>query len=491
MSIHLSDISVDFSQQFSVKHVTWSVEQGQHWVLVGQNGAGKSALAALLAGHGEILDGTLASSFKRIALVSYEAQQALIAKEREKDSADILDVVPTPSTVEQVLCEDLHDSANIIDSAWCNRLLALFEFSELLARNFVDLSTGETRKLLLIKALLSQPNLLILDEPFDGLDSKMQDNLRKLLDELHKDICIVFVLNRWSEIPPFITHYALVVQGKLQSTVNAHDNDAIGDLQRLLSLQHDEFVLPESDLNVTRNHYSAGDIIVKLTSVGIHYPQGAIIENLSWEIKCGEHWQLSGPNGSGKTCLLQLISGDHPQCYVNDIYVFGYQRGTGESIWDIKQNIGFLSNAFHLSYRVNCSLLHVILSGFYDSIGLYQQPSKRQTFLAKKWLTLGGLMEYENTPFQQLSFGDQRLALILRAMVKYPPLLILDEPCNGLDEINRQRILAVIETIALSDKTSIIYVNHHSDDVIGGIQNYIMLEGSSPDAKIYYAPTNA
>ena len=115
MSIHLSDISVDFSQQFSVKHVTWSVEQGQHWVLVGQNGAGKSALAALLAGHGEILDGTLTSSFKRIALVSYEAQQALIAKEREKDSADILDVVPTPSTVEQVLCEDLHDSANFIN----------------------------------------------------------------------------------------------------------------------------------------------------------------------------------------------------------------------------------------------------------------------------------------------------------------------------------------------------------------------------------------
>ncbi|WP_166423020.1 molybdate ABC transporter ATP-binding protein ModF [Paraglaciecola sp. 20A4] len=491
MSIHLSDISVDFSQQFSVKHVTWSLEQGQHWVLVGQNGAGKSALAALLAGHGEIINGTLTTTFKRIALVSYEAQQALIDKEREKDSADILDVVSTPSTVKQILCEDLPDNSKIMDSAGCKRLLNLFEFSDLLTRNFIDLSTGETRKLLLIKALLSQPDLLILDEPFDGLDSKMQDNLRRLLNELHQDICIVFVLNRWSEIPSFVTHYALVVQGQLQSTVNANDIDAIGDLQRLLSLQHDDFILPESDHDITRNHYKPGDTIVSLKSVNIRYPQGAIIENLSWEIKCGQHWQLSGPNGSGKTCLLQLISGDHPQSYVNDIYVFGYQRGSGESIWDIKQNIGFLSNAFHLSYRVNCSLLHVILSGFYDSIGLYQQPSKKQTYLAKQWLTLGGLIEYENTPFQQLSFGDQRLALILRAMVKHPPLLILDEPCNGLDEINRQRVLAVIETITLSDKTSIIYVNHHGDDVIGGIHNHIELEGGSSGSKIYYASINA
>ena len=490
MSISLLNVSAEFSSTFRLLEINWSIEKGQHWVLVGHNGAGKSALAALLAGYGELHDGTLTSDFKRIELVSYESQQALIEQEREKDSADILDVIAIPTKVHELLCAGDDSECNGLQSPLCLRLIELFNFSALLSRDFVALSTGETRKLLLIKALMAKPDLLILDEPFDGLDADMQLRLRQLLDELAVDITMVFVLNRWSEIPQFVSHYGLVSQGKLQSTITAKDTSAVGDLSRLLTLQQSSFVLPEADIDVTRNSFMPGDTIISLNKVAINYPQGAIIEDLSWQIKLGQHWQLSGPNGSGKTCLLQLISGDHPQCYVNDILVFGFKRGSGESIWDIKKHIGFLSNAFHLSYRVNCSLLHVVLSGFYDSIGLYQQPTKKQIQLAQQWLDVIGLADHEATPFQQLSFGDQRLALIVRAMVKHPPLLILDEPCNGLDEINRQRILSVIETIAKTTSTSVIYVNHHSDDVIGGITNHILLDGDSPDCEVRYADSD-
>lgn len=486
MSFHLTKVSAKFSKHFVLQDINWSVEQGQHWVLVGKNGAGKSALAALLAGHGEILQGKISARFKRIELVSYESQQALIEQERKKDSADILDVIATPTKVHEILREGFASDADLVESQWFQKLLTLFAFTAMLNRNFIDLSTGETRKLLLIKALLAKPDLLILDEPFDGLDSNMHTVLNELLLDLQKDITIIFVLNRWTEIPSFVTHYALLVHGKLQSILQADNRQAIEDLQRLLSLQQSKFVLPEQDVDITSKQFKPNESIVKLNNVAINYPQGAVIENLNWEIKCGQHWQLSGPNGSGKTCLLQLISGDHPQCYVNDIDVFGFKRGSGESIWDIKKNIGFLSNSFHLSYRVNCRLLDVILSGFFDSIGLYKQASKKQINLAKQWLELIGMSEEQNTPFQTLSFGDQRLALIVRAMVKHPPLLILDEPCNGLDEINRQRILAVLETIALSDKTSVIYVNHHADDIIHGINKHIMLDGDASSYQIHY-----
>jgi len=177
--------------------------------------------------------------------------------------------------------------------------------------------------------------------------------------------------------------------------------------------------------------------------------------------------------------LLNLITGDNPQCYNNDIFVFGYQRGQGESIWDIKQHIGYVSSGLQWDYRVSVSVLNVILSGFYDSIGLYQTASDRQQEIARQWLGLLGMSQRAGASFQQLSFGDQRLLLIARAMVKHPPLLILDEPCLGLDDMNRQLVLALIEKVCAETDTTVVYVNHHATDRIEGIDHYLALDQRS------------
>ncbi len=192
-----------------------------------------------------------------------------------------------------------------------------------------------------------------------------------------------------------------------------------------------------------------------------------------WNLR--QHWQLTGANGSGKTCLLNLITGDHPQCYSNDIFVCGYQRGNGESIWDIKQHIGYVSSALHWDYRVSISCRNVIISGFNDSIGLYAKATDLQIETADRWLELIGLYERAAQPFKQCSYGDQRLLLIARAMVKHPHLLILDEPCFGLDDMNRQLVLALIEKICAGSETTVIYVNHHAQDQIAGIEHYLAL----------------
>jgi molybdate transport system ATP-binding protein len=207
----------------------------------------------------------------------------------------------------------------------------------------------------------------------------------------------------------------------------------------------------------------------------ISFGEQVVFENLDWRIEPGQHWQLAGPNGSGKTCLLNLITGDHPQCYSNDIFVFGYQRGQGESIWDIKQHIGYVSSALQWQYRVSVSIRNVVLSGFYDSIGLYQAATDSQQTITRQWLALLGMADRADAPFQALSFGDQRLLLIARAMVKHPTLLILDEPCLGLDDINRQRVLALISRVCAESQTTVIYVNHHASDRIAGIEHYLTL----------------
>jgi molybdate transport system ATP-binding protein len=188
-----------------------------------------------------------------------------------------------------------------------------------------------------------------------------------------------------------------------------------------------------------------------------------------------ENWMISGANGSGKTTLLNLITGDNTQAYRNGIVLFGQQKGSGESIWDIKRRIGHISTAFQRNYRVGGRVINVVLSGFYDSIGLYATPTRKQQQQAQRWLQLIKLEHKAGAPFQRLSFGEQRLVLLARAMIKTPELLILDEPCQGLDEDNRRAILQAIDQIGTRRLSQILYVTHHPEDELSCINRHLKL----------------
>lgn len=475
--VSLQSCHAIFAQHFHLSIDAFHIENHQHSVIVGPNGSGKSALAALIAGQGELVSGQrLTPAPQSIAWVSVEQQQALIEAEKKKDCADILDIIPIPTTVAEILFAECEQTQ--LNQVLLARVLDIFLLSPLLSRPFRALSTGETRKLLLAKALLSQPQLLILDEPWDGLDAQACEKLNSLLQELSAQTTLLLVVNRLSEVPHYCQQLVLMSHGTIQwqMQVNNKLQHHLTHIRQLQHLQQAELNLPAKDEHRFAPHpLDTAAPLVKLTQAKVSYGDNVVFAKLDWTIMPGQHWQVSGPNGSGKTCLLNLINGDHPQCYVNDIFVFGFQRGSGESIWQIKQYIGYMSNALHLDYRVNCSLLHVVLSGFYDSIGLYQTPTVKQKQLAQQWLSLMALEEQQNTPFQQLSFGDQRMALIARAMVKHPALLVLDEPCNGLDDINRLKVLALIDLLAREGNTTLLYVNHHSEDVIPSIQHTLSM----------------
>lgn len=436
---------------------------------MGASGSGKSALAAALSGAGELISGTINRTIKNAGMVSLEAQAALLERERLRDDSDITDQVNEGTSVREMLDEVS------VDEVLLKRLISIFRLEPLLERGFRKLSTGETRKVLFTRALCSDPEMLLIDGPFEGLDVKTVPLVSELLEQLSNETPMALVINRFDELPEFVTDIAFLEKGRLKTTVKTSDKAELKLLSQFLHLKSTDIDIPTA-IDSDRLPPLKNDApLVNIRDASIRYTDNLVFEHLDWRIEPGQHWQLTGPNGSGKTCLLNLITGDHPQCYINDIFVCGFQRGNGESIWDIKQYIGYVSSALQWDYRVSISCKNVIISGFHDSIGLYTRASDLQQEVAEQWLHVLGFYDRAGQPFNQFSYGDQRLLLIARAMVKHPALLILDEPCFGLDDMNRQLVLALIEKICAGSETTVIYVNHHAQDKIDGIESHLSL----------------
>lgn len=468
-AIEFNKARIRFNDSFALHDIDWNLQPGQVWAVVGASGAGKSALGAALTGEGKLETGNFTGKPEHAALVSLETQARLIERERLLDDSDLTDRVFEGTPVGKMLAETCQD----IDLQ--NRLIKIFRLTPLLDRGFRKLSTGESRKVLFTRALCSKPALLVVDGPFEGLDAEVVPLLADVLRQLTQQTRLVLVINRFDELPDYVTHVALVENGRLSAQVETSDQAAMALLDQLFHLKTADVEIPPAIAADSAAALDPDHPLVNIKDASIRYTDNLVFEHLDWRIEPGQHWQLTGPNGSGKTCLLNLITGDHPQCYSNDIFVCGYKRGNGESIWDIKQHIGYLSSALQWDYRVSISAMNVIISGFYDSIGLYAKATDLQKDVALQWLQVLGLGERKSQPFKQFSFGDQRLLLIARAMVKHPPLLILDEPCFGLDDISRQLVLALIERICSASESTVIYVNHHADDHIEGINQFLAL----------------
>lgn len=439
-----------------------TLQAGESWAFVGANGSGKSSLARVLAGELNAAKGQLTNSFVRPVRLSLEQLQKLVAEEWERNNTDLLS--PGEDDTGRTTAEIIQE--NTKDPQRCQQLAALFGITRLLDRRFKYLSTGETRKTLLCQTLMSQPDLLVLDEPFDGLDVDSRANLAQVLAGLHQQNCtLVLVLNRFDDIPDFIDNVGVLAECTLTHVGLRREILAEALVAQLAhSEQLAGMALPEADDAGSKPALVAGEPLIVLRDGVVSYNDKPILNHLSWEVKPGEHWQIVGPNGAGKSTLLSLVTGDHPQGYSNDLTLFGRRRGSGETIWDIKQHIGYVSSSLHLDYRVSSSVRNVILSGYFDSIGIYQAVSDRQQSLAKQWLHLLGMEKLGDAPFHGLSWGQQRLVLIARALVKHPALLILDEPLQGLDPINRQLVRRFVDVLIGEGETQLLFVSHHAED---------------------------
>ena len=462
-SLHISQGTFRLSDTRTLTIADLTIRAGESWAFVGTNGSGKSALARALAGELPLLKGECQGDFTRLTRLSFEQLQKLVSDEWQRNNTDLLS--PGEEDTGRTTAEIIQDEVK--DPARCQRLAERFGITALLNRRFKYLSTGETRKTLLCQALMSEPELLILDEPFDGLDVQSRAQLAALLESLNQQgYTLVLVLNRFDEIPDFIQHAGVLADCNLTET---GEKTALLKQALIAQLAHSEqldgITLPEPDAPSARHALDPHQPRIVLRDGMVSYDDRPILNRLSWTVNPGEHWQIVGPNGAGKSTLLSLITGDHPQGYSNDLTLFGRRRGSGETIWDIKKHIGYVSSSLHLDYRVSTTVRNVILSGYFDSIGIYQAVSDKQHKLAQQWLDILGMdTRVADAPFHSLSWGQQRLALIVRALVKHPTLLILDEPLQGLDPLNRQLIRRFVDVLISEGETQLLFVSHHAED---------------------------
>ncbi len=466
MEIRFEQLKAD-AATFTLDIDNWVIQERQSWGVFSTEGDVGSLLGGLLCGEFFCSSGNILGNIGTVAQVSLAEQQRLLELEIASDDTDFLDRIDTGSTVYAHIYQQCEDEELTLD------LMSELDLTHLKDSGFRVLSSGETRRLMLARALATQPEFLVLDEPYSGLDAAHRKSLANYLMTLSHSVQMMVVVSREEDMPEWIEQIALFSQGKLDSLMDktAWDSHPVISQIKSQSIQQSVQVM-----KLIRRHRHTSQIdnpIFELREGTVAYTDKTIFSDVNWRINKGEHWQITGPNGCGKSTLLGLIFGDHPQCYSNDIQIFGKQRGTGETIWEIKKHIGMVSLALHLQYRVDCSALKVILSGFYDSIGLYQKPTRLEQKIAKEWLEILHMIQFANTSFRRLEFSQQRLLLIARAIVKQPALLILDEPYQGLDYLGRRLINNTLELIARENLSQLLYVSHYQEDRLESIRNYL------------------
>ncbi|NRR92573.1 ATP-binding cassette domain-containing protein [Winogradskyella undariae] len=328
-----------------------------------------------------------------------------------------------------------------------------FELTSGINRSLRTLSSGEQKKALLSHLLLQNPDFIVLNNPYETLDKASVSALKQQLIALSKDLPIVFIFNRQDDVLPVMTHAITFEKAELKAVVPIED----------YAFRKKEFVFDKDIPTAITTYTNIPEVLVELKNIQVSYDDRTILKDINWIIKKKEFWHLIGPNGSGKTTLLSMIYGNNTKGYGQEVYLFGQKKGSGESVWDIKQKIGYISPAMLELFKRSYTVEQMIISGFYDSIGLYQTPSTAQIRAAAQWMNVLNLSDQKNTSFLKLSPAVQRLILIARAMIKHPPLLILDEPLINVDDEGRALVSALINKIAKESETSILFVAHRDE----------------------------
>ena len=475
-----------------LRGLDWTWRRGEHWAVVGPNGSGKSVLVRLLAGDFFAPEADLAlpgapddDPGRAVAVVSLERQARLLramdAYVQMRWSASEEEATPTlaawlsQDAVEEVAPFERAERTAASERAFDRRRAAAvsrMRLGALLDRHLVALSNGEMRRAQLARALLAAPRILALDAPFTGLDAESRAILAATLGELAaKPSPALFVATaRPADLPPGITH-AIELGADGRVVRMGPVRKSAGPKVRRIPDRHPNH--PNNPNHSDRptewkisGEPSSGRAIVAMRGATVSYGERAVFENLDWTVRRGERWLLSGPNGSGKTTLLALVIGDHPQAYANDVRIFGRRRGTGDSIWDVKRRIGWVSPELHACMDRGATALDVVLSGFTDTPLYHGKPSAARRRAALAALARFGLANAAATPFGALSAGEGRLVLLARAVVKDPPLLVLDEPCQNLDAANRRRFVSFVDRLcAERPDTTLLYVTHRADSV--------------------------
>lgn len=503
MLISLNDATVRHLDKTLFESLNFQISLGEQWAFIGPSGAGKTALLHTIYGHFNVIKGSRRyPDFKRFKkenkitdplftnsqLMAFMPQQAHFRNKENMRSffyqqryhSHFSEEAATVQTYLHQKEEEIVGNEKKPIKFSLEWVITHLKLEELLHKTLIQLSNGETRRLMIADALLKQPILLLMDNPFIGLDKETRPILNAIFTKIIATDTAIVMATSSREIPDCITHVALLEQQKIKNsgTRNKMQNEI-----ELLAKQSKSTSAWEPDpkilakirkLKPVQDHDFS--IALKMEDINVRSSKKPILKAVNWQVNKGEKWSLVGPNGAGKSTLLSLLNGDHPQAYSNTIYLFDKKRGTGESIWELKRRMGYVSPEMHQYFKGNFQIADVIISGFDDTMGFRKRKvDLKQNELVEAWLTLLKLSHLKDKFYRDISSGEQRLVLLIRALIKNPPLLILDEPCQGLDEQQRAHFKQVVDQLWSRDDKTLLYVSHYKEDIPSCVNHLIEL----------------
>jgi molybdate transport system ATP-binding protein len=536
--LSLENATFRLGDRLIFENTSWAYQRHQQWAIIGPNGSGKSVLADGLRGRIPLVQGDMRYHFRPPRGLSGEEAIGHVAFEDRKSEVHGMVVQSRWTSFEEegsLLVQDFLSYERVMEvnpfevtpkhlaarpafekRQW--RAIKLLHLGTFMSRTLLSLSNGERQRVQLARALAQPLRLLILDEPYVGLDRAMRQYLHAVLERLlRSNLRVLLITTRAEDLPSHITHLlcvdqcrvvaagprAPILRGPKLSRPAAAKRLECAELAPAFARRCKNGNLPikptegpiqqrpPTRANIDkrkRQDSHNGPNLIELHNVTVRYGSAVILRKLNWIVREGESWALLGPNGSGKTTLLSLILGDNPQAYVNEVVVFGRRRGSGESVWHLKKKIGWVSPELQLHFDDTVSVFDVVVSGFHETIGLFEPPTPRQSAAARRWLKRFGLMDVAECPLFSLSVGLQRMTLLARALAKSPRLLILDEPCQGLDQTHRHMIIENVDALIRGGSVTAIFVTHRPEEIPPSIRQVLRLSLRAPASHQRDAP---
>ncbi|QKJ29228.1 ATP-binding cassette domain-containing protein [Mucilaginibacter mali] len=479
--IVITGVDIGYLSKPVLNNLDLEITAGQHWAFVGAAGSGKTSLLQTIAGNLQNRKGEITRNFegqsnnhptdfrRHIAFVASRhhfrnlSNTSDLYYQQRYNSSDSEDALTVSAYLEQVAI------AFPASHHWnLTNTISLLKLGALADKQLIKLSNGEIKRLMIAAALLKNPQLLLMDNPLAGLDTDTRQEFNNIVNKIAATGITIAMATSPHELPAAITHVGVIKNSTLNITTR--DKYQPEELSEKASLAG-------FDLSGLITGYPAPAYtdVVAMRNVNIRYGEKLVLQHINWQVKQGERWALMGHNGAGKSTLLSLINGDNPQAYANDIILFDKKRGSGESIWDIKKKTGFISPELYQYFPADNSCLQTIESGYYDTMGLFRPSDKTKAGRALQWMKMLEIDQYARQLLKNIPASAQRLCLLARAMIKCPTLLILDEPCQGMDDHQVAHFKALIDTICRQTNITLIYVTHYAEHIPDSVDKTLRL----------------
>lgn len=484
--ISIAHCSVVLGDHVALDDVSFKLHAGERWALIGANGSGKSVLLRVLRGDmWPTAQGAVGGPEQRE--YHFDRQRhtepagikhhiAYLAPERQ----DKYVRYDWNLTVTQVVTTGLFDedipltAATAAQQRRVQHMMRRFKLWSLRERRILSLSYGQRRRVLLARLLVGQPQVFLLDEVFNGLDAGTRTTLRHLLEKTAGAKTWILATHSADDVPDNATHLAQLRQGKLvyAGPIKAEHRDW---LKRNSHARHRAAARRAHRLPLarTKRHTTGSETLLQLNNVALFRDYRPVVNNVNWNVRRGEHWAILGGNGSGKSTLLMLIYGDLHPALGGEIIRAGFKSGTHISRW--KRRVGLVSPELQADHFSAGTLEQIVASGRYSSVGLNDTMTAADRRVARHWLKFFGIDHLHGRGVREVSYGQLRLALIARAMVNEPELLLLDEPFTGLDPDMHAYVYAVIQRLA-EQGTQLIVAVHAASDIVPAIEHVLRIQ---------------